>query len=181
VAISDWWLLQIKGKIAEPHSSFGGDMIEVVWFKRDLRVHDHAPLLAAAETGNAVLPLYIFEPELWSQAETSGRHFEFLCESLADLDSALQKRGARLVIKTGDAIEVLARLHAEHTIGAIHAHEETGLMWTYVRDKAVRAFAKRAGIAVIEHRQHGVWRGSTNRNGWAKKWDDMMAAVVVSK
>jgi deoxyribodipyrimidine photo-lyase len=149
-------------------------MMEVVWFKRDLRVADHAPLLAACETGNPVLPLYIIEPELWQQPEQSGRHYAFLVECLTDLDAALAKRGARLVIKVGDAVDVLARLHHEYTINAIHAHEETGLMWTYTRDKAVRAFTKRAGIAMQEHRQHGVWRGPSSRNGWAKRWDDMM-------
>lgn len=40
-------------------------MIELVWFKRDLRVHDHAALAAAVASGRPVLPLYIIEPELW--------------------------------------------------------------------------------------------------------------------
>jgi deoxyribodipyrimidine photo-lyase len=150
-------------------------MIEVVWFKRDLRVHDHAPLFQAHQTGNPVVPLYIFEPELWSQPELSGRHFQFLNECLADLDAALVARGAALLTRTGDAVETFKRLHKSHGIGAIHAHEETGLMWTYQRDKAVRAWAKGAGVPVIEHRQHGVWRGPTQRNGWATRWDNMMA------
>jgi deoxyribodipyrimidine photo-lyase len=154
-------------------------MIDIVWFKRDLRVHDHAPLLTAHEIGIPILPLYIFEPELWAQPELSGRQFSFLRESLNDLDEALNKRGAGLIIRTGDAIEVLANLHHAHGIRAIHAHEETGLMWTYTRDKAVRAWARKAGVTVIEHRQHGVWRGPTQRNGWAKRWDDMMGSPPV--
>jgi deoxyribodipyrimidine photo-lyase len=154
-------------------------MMEVVWFKRDLRVHDHAALTSACETGNAVLPLYIFEPELWRQPAQSGRHFDFLGECLTDLDAALKARGAGLVVDVGEAIEVFARLHKAHGISAIHAHEETGLMWTYQRDKAVRAWARRNSVRVIEHRQHGVWRGPHNRNGWAKRWDKMMGAPVL--
>jgi len=38
--------------------------MQVVWFKRDLRVDDHRPLAAAARAG-AVLPLYVFEPDLF--------------------------------------------------------------------------------------------------------------------
>jgi deoxyribodipyrimidine photo-lyase len=151
-------------------------MIDMVWFKRDLRVHDHAPLLAAQQSGNPVLPLYVFEPDLWTQPELSGRHFDFLTECLADLDEALKSRGAGLVVKIGEVCEVLDRLHAHSGIRAIHAHEETGLLWTYRRDRAVRAWAKRAGVQVFEYRQHGVWRGPSTRNGWAKRWDSMMAA-----
>jgi deoxyribodipyrimidine photo-lyase len=154
-------------------------MIEIVWFKRDLRVHDHAPLLAAQQSGNPVLPLYLFEPELWVQPELSGRHFDFLTECLADLDEALQARGAGLVVEMGEACEVFARLHARYGIRAIHAYEETGLLWTYQRDKEVRAWAKRAGVPVLETRQHGVWRGPSTRNGWAKRWDMMMATASV--
>ena len=154
-------------------------MIDIVWFKRDLRVHDHAPLRTAHQSGNRVLPLYIVEPELWAQPELSGRHFAFLGECLADLNEALQARGAGLVVEVGAACEVFARLHGLYGISAIHAHEETGLLWTYQRDKAVRAWAKRAGVSVIEHRQHGVWRGPSTRTGWAKRWDAMMAAPPV--
>jgi deoxyribodipyrimidine photo-lyase len=150
-------------------------MIEIVWFKRDLRITDHAPLLAACQSGNPVLPLYIIEPELWQQPELSGRQYGFLCECLTDLDHALESQGSGLIVRVGDAVDVLAQIHRAHGVAAIHAHEETGLMWTYDRDKAVRAFAKKAGIALTEYRQHGVWRGLKQRSGWAQKWDGMMA------
>ena len=72
-------------------------MTEVVWFKRDLRVHDHPALMGACQSGNGVLPLYIYEPELWQQPELSGRHFEFLQDCLDDLTGSLEQRGAGLV------------------------------------------------------------------------------------
>ena len=97
-------------------------MIEVVWFKRDLRVHDHAPLAAAAASGLPVLPLYVLEPGLWAQPEMSGRHFAFLGECLDDLDAALGRIGARLVLRAGEAVDVLDRLHREHGIAALRAH-----------------------------------------------------------
>jgi deoxyribodipyrimidine photo-lyase len=45
--------------------------LHVVWFKRDLRHLDHAPLAEAAAQGG-VLPLYIVEPELWRQPDAAG-------------------------------------------------------------------------------------------------------------
>jgi len=45
-------------------------MMQIVWFKRDLRIHDHEALNSAARAG-PVIPLYIVEPELWSQADCS--------------------------------------------------------------------------------------------------------------
>ena len=38
--------------------------LHIVWFKRDLRVQDHAPLVAACSAGE-VLPLFAWEPTVW--------------------------------------------------------------------------------------------------------------------
>jgi deoxyribodipyrimidine photo-lyase len=156
-------------------------VISVVWFKRDLRVHDHAALAAAAASGHPVLALYIVEPELWRQPALSGRQFAFLEECLDDLDRQLISCGGALVRRTGEAVSVLADLHARYGIAQIHGHEETGLEWTYARDKAVRRWAGQARVPLLEYRQHGVWRALKRRDGWAARWDQMMAAPVLPK
>lgn len=154
--------------------------MEIVWFKRDLRVHDHAPLVAACVSGRPVLPLYIVEPALWQQPDASGRQYGFLTGSLADLDRSLAARGGRLVVRVGEAAQVLHDLHAQHGITAIHAHQETGNLWSFERDKAVRRWARAAGVPVFEAQQHGVWRALNNRNGWAARWEAMMRAPRVA-
>lgn len=150
--------------------------MQLVWFKRDLRVADHAALTAACATGEPVLPLYIFEPDYWSLPEHSGRQFEFLLECLQDLDEALKARGSGLVIRVGQASHIFAALHKTRGIAAIHAHEETGLQWTFDRNKAVRDWAIRAGVPVREHRQHSVIRGLKQREDWDRKWATWMSA-----
>ncbi|MEM9780594.1 MAG: deoxyribodipyrimidine photo-lyase, partial [Pseudomonadota bacterium] len=55
--------------------------LQIVWFKRDLRVADHAVLAAASQAG-PVLPLYIIEPELWRQPDMSARQWAFVAECL---------------------------------------------------------------------------------------------------
>lgn len=153
--------------------------MRVVWFKRDLRIHDHAALAAAAASGEPVLPLYIVEPELWQQPDMSGRQWAFLTECLADLDTALARLGLRLWVMTGDAVECLDRLHRQYGITALHSHEETGGLWTYARDRAVARWARIAGIPWHEDPQFGVWRRLGSRDGWARRWDAMMAAPPV--
>ncbi len=153
--------------------------LEAVWFKRDLRVHDHAPLAGAAATGRPVLCLYILEPSLWARPEYSARQFAFLLETLDSLDADLRRRGAQLTLRVGEALDVFAALHAEHGLTAIRAHEETGLIQTWERDKAVAAWARSRGIAFLEQPQHGIIRGLKTRNGWAKKWDAFMGRAPV--
>ena len=151
--------------------------MNIVWFKRDLRVWDHEALATAAVAG-PVLPLYIVEPFLWAQPDLSARHYAFLTESLEALSASLARLGQPLIIRTGDVVEILAELAAAHDISAIYAHQETWNGWTYDRDRRVIAWARRAQIAFHEFQQHGVHRAMASRRGWAPKWDAMMRQPV---
>jgi len=139
----------------------------LVWFKRDLRIHDNPALAEAAGRGACVLPLYIVEPELWAQPDASARQWRFVAESLAGLRDDLAGLGAPLVVRMGDAVEVLRTLCARHGIAQIVSTEETGNLWTYARDRRVGAWAREAGIAWVEVPQLGVVRRLSGRDGWA--------------
>ena len=66
-------------KDAHPH--FEPDGVTLLWFKRDLRVSDHAALELAAKLPGAVLPVYIVEPDYWRQPDLSGRHWAFIVDA----------------------------------------------------------------------------------------------------
>ncbi len=149
--------------------------LQIVWFKRDLRVVDHAPLVAAAARG-PVLPLYIAEPELWRQPDASGRQWSVLSEALAELRAALAARGQALVVRSGDALGVLHELHAQHGIAAVWSHEETGNAWTYARDLRVAAWLRAQGIVWQEIAPGGVQRGLRRRSRWASVWEQRLAS-----
>ena len=152
--------------------------MEIVWFKRDLRIHDHAPLTAAAASG-PVIPLYILEPALWRQPDMARRHYEFLTECLGDLDRDLTALGQSLVLRVGDAVEILSEMCATHGVTTIRVHQETWNGWTYDRDRRVRSWARRAGVRIVEEMQFGVHRRMASRRGWAGRWDAMMGQPVV--
>ncbi len=151
--------------------------LQLVWFKRDLRVVDHRPLHAAAARG-PVLPLYVIEPALWQQPDASERQWLFCHESLVDLREALAALGQPLVVRSGDVVEVLERARRQFGIAGIWSHQETGNGWTFARDKRVAAWARQHGIPWTELPQFGVTRGLRSRHGWAKRWEAQMAEPI---
>ncbi len=56
--------------------------MKIVWFKRDLRLHDHEALHEALSTSGKTLLLYIFEPSMMKDYHYSQRHFDFIKQSL---------------------------------------------------------------------------------------------------
>ncbi len=148
--------------------------VTVVWFKRDLRTEDHAPLAEAAARGDRVVPLYIVEPELWAQPVASARQWRFVAGALEALAEELAGLGAPLTIRTGDAVETLAALRSEIGPFTLASHEETGDAWTFARDRSVAAWARAEGVPWEERPAAGVVRRLPSRDGWAERWDRRM-------
>jgi len=79
----------------------------VLWFRRDLRLADHPALVAALDAG-PVVPLFVLDPALLNPAGAPRTAFLFRC--LRSLDESL---GGRLVIRTGDPVDVVPQVAAE--------------------------------------------------------------------
>ncbi|MDF1763050.1 MAG: deoxyribodipyrimidine photo-lyase, partial [Oleibacter sp.] len=153
-------------------------MLQIVWFKRDLRIHDHAAIAAAAARG-PVICIYIFEAAYWQLPDTSQRQWDFIRESLEDLQQQLLAVGGRLQLLAGDCADVFQQLRTQCGPFELHSHEETGNYWTFQRDRAVKAWCKTQQIDWHEHPQFGVRRASKtqgrhNRDDWANYWHQFM-------
>ena len=152
--------------------------MNIVWFKRDLRIDDHLALHKAAKLG-PFIPLYILEPELWQQPDMSCRHYMFLQDCLHELDASLAKLGQRLIVKVGCAVSILQDIHTRHSIKALWSHQETWNHWTYQRDIAVKKWCESQHINWQEPPQHGVIRCLKNRDGWSSRWYRQMKNPIV--
>ena len=153
--------------------------VQLVWFKRDLRITDHAPLAQAAARG-PVVALYVYEPELLRSAEFDACHLDFINQCLAELRDALAQRGCPLLLLTGTVPDVLQPLHQQLGIAALWSHEETGLEVTYARDRRVGDWCRIMGVPWHELPQTGVIRRLRSRDGWARRWDRRMAAATLA-
>ncbi|MFM6989700.1 MAG: FAD-binding domain-containing protein [Rhodoferax sp.] len=149
----------------------------LVWFKRDLRVHDHAALFAAQAHDDA-FGLFIIEPEWLQSQECDASHVDFALQCVAELRGALAARGMPLLVRVGTAVPVLAQLHQELAYTHLLSHEETGSGWSYARDLQVAAWCTANRIAWQEFTQTGVVRRLRSRSGWAQRWQARMDAPL---
>ena len=76
--------------------------VNVLWFKRDLRLSDHLPLKRAIEQGLPIILLYVFEPELLEAADSDVRHWRFVYESLNQLKQCLPQQVVTIVHGSAD-------------------------------------------------------------------------------
>jgi deoxyribodipyrimidine photo-lyase len=110
----------------------------VLWFRRDLRLHDHPALLAAAAEGD-VVPLFVVDPALWEPAGPPRR--AWLVRSLTALAAACDDR---LVIGAGDPGAVVPALAAAVGAATVFVSADCG-PYGRSRDDSVAAALAAAG------------------------------------
>jgi deoxyribodipyrimidine photo-lyase len=122
----------------------------VVWFRRDLRVADHAGLSAAAEAGE-VVALFVLDPGILGRRHhRAPARLRFLRAGLEALDVELRARGSRLVVRYGDPESVVPAVAREAEARRVSWTAETSPLGR-ARDARVARRLRDAGIAVWEH------------------------------
>ena len=111
----------------------------IIWFRRDLRINDHPALLAAIESADQVIPLFILDKKQITEA--GDKLLAYMGQSLRALDESL---GNRLHIIEGDQVEILKELIAMHGVEEVHISAEYE-RYGAERDSRVEA----AGIKLV--------------------------------
>ena len=123
------------------------DSAALVWFRRDLRVADHAALHAALSAHGAVHCVFVFDTEILDLLPSrSDRRVEFIWESVRELKDALEARGGGLHVLYGRAREEIPRLARRLGVAAAYAnrdYEPAALS----RDDAVAHALQGTGVA----------------------------------
>ena len=111
----------------------------IIWFRRDLRINDHPALLAAVESAEQVIPLFILDKTQIKEA--GAKLLAYMAQSLRSLDESL---GNNLHIIEGDQVEVLTALIKKYDVQEVHISAE------YERYGAERdAKVEAAGIKLV--------------------------------
>lgn len=151
------------------------EAINIVWFKRDLRLSDHTPLKKAMEDDIPALLIYSFEPDWMNCHDSAPRHWRFIWESLEDMNSHLKAFKSQIYIFEGHIPVLFEKLFNYFEIRNIFSHEETGNAVTFERDKSVSKFCELNKINWQEYPQNGVIRGARNRKNWDQNWYGYMS------
>jgi deoxyribodipyrimidine photo-lyase len=129
----------------------------LVWFRRDLRAHDHAALYHALTQCQQVHCVFVFDVAILADLPRQDRRVAFIRESLVELDTALRSLAgearAGLIVrhaKASEAIPALARDLGAHAVFANHDDEPQALE----RDALVRTGLAGAGRAFHTFKDH---------------------------
>ena len=143
--------------------------INIVWFKRDLRLQDNEAVYNAMTSNRPVLLVYIFENSLKNDPHYSARHWRFIKQSLADLNQKLLPYDTKILTLSSEVVPAFRMLQQCCKIDTVFSHRETGIRKTFERDKLFRKFCKNNLITWKENDNNGIQRGLKDRKLWNKE------------
>lgn len=148
--------------------------VTIVWFKRDLRLDNHAPLMNAINSSNKILLLWIYDDFMRKSTLHSERHLCFQLESIYNLNSQLYPFNTSVLAVEGKAEEIFAQLSETLNISEVLSYRESGTRDTFERDKRVQRLFCERGILWQEFPRTGIKRGSEARQDWSKEWEQQV-------
>lgn len=158
----------------------------ICWFRRDLRLHDHAALYHALKNNAAVHCVFVFDTDILDKLVVKqDRRVAFIWHSLSELQQRLHEQGSTLLVLHGRPQEVIPHLARELDVQAVfcnHDYEPDALL----RDESVKNTLAKTNIAFHHYKdqvifeQSEILTGAGNpysvftpyKNAWLKKLDD---------
>ena len=124
----------------------------IIWYRNDLRLHDHEPISLAVERKALVIPVYCFDDRQFGTTsfgfpKTGAFRAQFLLESVADLRNSLQNLGSNLIVRQGLPEEIIPSIAKEHNVSAVYFHREVTSEELAV-EKALKKALSQIGVKV---------------------------------
>src|SRR5690606_3873707 len=96
--------------------------ISVVWLKRDLRLDDNEAIQKALDSSNRVLLLYVFEPMLLNDPHYSERHWNFIKQSLEDMNERLVQFNTKVLTIQTDMMSAFNKIQTHFKVANVFSH-----------------------------------------------------------
>lgn len=131
--------------------------VNIIWFRRDLRLHDNAALFHALNDKNPVLPVFIFDRNILDDlTDRTDRRVEFIHVALQQMQKQLTKRDSTLDVRYGFPEKIFLQLAKEYTIEKVftnHDYEPYAIQ----RDEAIRKLLNDKGISLHTYKDQVIF------------------------
>ena len=124
-------------------------IVNIFWFRRDLRLRDNAGLFHALKDNNPVLPLFIFDTNILDELDDKAdRRVEFIHLALLDIQKELVKIGSTLDVRYGDPVEMYKKLFDEYVIEKVFTNHDVE-PYAKQREAAIEKLLQQQGATLL--------------------------------
>ena len=132
-------------------------LVNIIWFRRDLRLNDNAALYHALTGDQPVLPLFIFDQSILDQLQDKqDKRVAFIHAAITNMQTALVAMGSTMHIAYGQPLAIFSQLLEQYQIQTVftnHDYEPYAIQ----RDSAVAALLNQNDIAFKTYKDQVIF------------------------
>lgn len=148
--------------------------INILWFRRDLRLFDNESATNAAANDVSVLPCFIIDPWFYQQPEIGKARVRFLFESLEDLDRNIKVRGSQLYLFEGNSVTILQtlthQLVAQGHRPQLFFNHDVQVQYGIDRDRSIIEYYRQHNLAYYQGLNNFLQTDSDRRDQWKDEY-----------
>lgn len=99
-------------------------IVNIFWFRRDLRLHDNAGLYHALKSNRPVIPVFIFDRYILDKLEEEDRRVEFIHAAILEMQTQLLQLQSSMEVVYGFPAEVFKQLAEKYTIETVFTNHD---------------------------------------------------------
>ena len=153
--------------------------VSLIWLRRDLRLADNPALAQAKADGRPILFLFHLDSERLERHDVDGIHVQWELDCLDNLREEIERKGGVVLFRFGQILDSLNELHEHYNIQTIYGNEESGLQWSWNRDKSVAKWCNENDVQFEEFPSNGVIRRLRSRDDWKALRDRRIDSSLV--
>lgn len=131
-------------------------MINIFWFRRDLRLDDNHALYQALNSGLLVLPLFIFDTNILGELAADDARVTFIHDTLGSLNRQLAPYNGSIMAVKDDPLAAWQKLLAVYRVNTVFINRDYE-PYAIGRDNKVEAFLKRNGVRMMSFKDQVIF------------------------
>jgi deoxyribodipyrimidine photo-lyase len=169
-------------------------MINIFWFRRDLRLNDNTGLNKVLASGLPVLPVFIFDTNIIDELPADDPRVNFIYDSLFVIDKELRKTGSSILILKGDPLQIWKKLISEHNINEVYINKDYE-PYSTERDNKIESLLAEHRISFRRFRDQVIFEENDIlksdgkpytvftpfKNSWMRKYREHLTSYVPQK
>ena len=154
--------------------------INIMWFRRDLRLHDNAALYHALKSNDPVIPIFIFDKNILDQLEDKmDRRVAFIHSAISEMEQQLVNLNSSMEVFYGQPIEIFKQLLEKYSIENVFTNHDYEV-YALQRDEAINILLNDHGASLNTYKDQVIFEKNevTKDDGkpytiftpYSKKW-----------
>jgi deoxyribodipyrimidine photo-lyase len=130
--------------------------VSFFWFRRDLRLEDNCGLFHALQSGDSIIPVFIFDENILSELPKDDARVTFIYDNLARIHAKLASYGSSLLVMHGNPLLVWKELSEKYAISSVFTNKDYE-PYGIARDREIGQLFAEKNIAFHRYKDHVIF------------------------